>query len=85
MKKIVGLFVLGIAIVGIGQAISATRQAGLLAKMEAFMESCPPVQAMRKLEEQNTEMIDLLREQNALLWRHSAGEEPVAPAVAESA
>ncbi len=82
MKKIIGLFVFGVAIVGIGQA---ARQGGLMAKMEAFMESCPPIQALRKLEEQNTEVIDLLREQNALLWRHSANGEPVAPAVAESA
>ncbi len=82
MKKIIGLFVLGVAIVGIGQA---ARQGGLMAKMEALMESCPPIQALRKLEEQNTEVIDLLREQNALLWRHSAGEEPATPAVAKSA
>ncbi len=82
MKKIIGLFVLGVAIVGI---VQAARQGGLMAKMEALMESCPPIQALRKLEEQNTEVIDLLREQNALLWRHSAGEEPATPAVAKSA
>ncbi len=85
MKKIVGLFVLGVAIVGIGKAVSTARQGGLMAKMEALMESCPPIQALRKLEEQNTEVIALLREQNALLWRHSAGEEPATPAVAKSA
>ena len=85
MKKIVGLLALGVAIIGIGKAVSAIWQGGLMAKMEALMESCPPIQALRKLEEQNTEVIDLLREQNALLWRHSAGEEPVAPHVAKSA
>ncbi len=85
MKKIVGLLVLGIAIVGIGKAVSTVRQGGLMAKMEALMESCPPIQALRKLEEQNTEVIELLREQNALLWRHSAGEESTAPAAAKSA
>ncbi len=85
MKKIVGLLVLGVAIIGIGKAVSVIWQGGLMAKMEALMESCPPIQALRKLEEQNTEVIDLLREQNALLWRHSAGEEPATPAVAKSA
>ncbi len=85
MKTVLGLVVLGIAIVGVGKAVSAVRQGGLLEKMEAFMESCPPIQAMRKLEEQNEEVIGLLREQNALLWRHSAGEEPAPPAVAKSA
>ncbi len=85
MKKIVGLFVLGVAIVGIGKAVSTVGQGGLMAKMEALMESCPPIQAMRKLEEQNEEVIELLREQNALLWRHSAAEEPVAPPFSKSA
>ena len=85
MKKILGLVVLGVAIVGVRKTVSAVRQGGLLEKMETFMERCPPVQAMRKLEEQNDEVIGLLREQNALLWRHSAGEEPAAPAVAKSA
>lgn len=85
MKKIVGLLVLGAAVVGLGKAVSAIRQGGLMAKMDAFMESCPPVRALRKLEEQNVEVIDLLREQNALLWRHSAGEQPAASAVAKSA
>lgn len=85
MKKIVGLLVLGVAIVGIGKAVSVIGRSGLMAKMEALMESCPPIQALRKLEEQNTEVIELLREQNALLWRHSAGEEPATPPVAKSA
>ena len=85
MKKIIGLLVIGAAIVGVAKAISALRQDGLVEHMEAFMERCPPIQAMRKLEAQNGEMIGLLRDQNALLWRHSAGEAPATPNVAESA
>ncbi len=85
MKKIVGFLVLGVAIAAIGKAVSAIQQGSLMARMEALMESCPPIQAMRKLEDQNEEVIELLREQNALLWRHSAAEEPVAPPVAKSA
>ncbi len=78
MKKIVGLIVLGAAIVGIGKAVSAGRQGGLVEKMEAFMEGCPPIQAMRRLEEQNSEVISLLRDQNALLRSQSPPQESVA-------
>ncbi len=80
MKKILGLFVLGIAVIGIGKAVSVVRQGGLLEKMEAFMESCPPIQALRRLEEQNTEVIGLLRDQNAMLWKKNSTEKPISKA-----
>ncbi len=80
MKKILGLFVLGIAVIGIGKAVSVVRQGGLLEKMEALMESCPPIQALRRLEEQNTEVIGLLRDQNAMLWKKNSAEKPVSKA-----
>lgn len=80
MKKILGLFVLGIAIVGIGKAVSVVRQGSLLEKMEALMESCPPIQALRRLEEQNTEVIGLLRDQNAMLWKKNSTEKPISKA-----
>ncbi len=80
MKKIVGLVLLGVAIVGIGKAVSVVRQGGLMEKMEALMESCPPIQALRRLEEQNTEVIGLLRDQNAMLWKKNSTEKPISKA-----
>ncbi len=80
MRKLLGLVVLGIAIVGMRKAVSAVRQGGLLENMEAFMEGCPPIQALRKLEEQNAEVIGLLRDQNALLWKKNSAEKPISKA-----
>ncbi len=81
MKKVVGLVLLGVAFVGIRKGVSAILQGNLLEKMESAMESCPPIKAMRKLEDQNTEMIGLLRDQNAMLWRRNSVDAPASEAV----
>lgn len=46
--------------------------------MEALSKRCTPIQAMRRLEEQNSEVIDLLRDQNALLRRETPPRETIA-------
>ncbi len=79
MKVLVGLALGALAVVGAGGYLARAKLGRLPAKMEALMESCPPIQAMRRLEEQNDKVIDLLHDQNALLRRDNAG----APAVVE--
>ncbi len=81
MRKLVGLLLLGIAFVGVRKGVSAVLQGDLLGKMESAMEGCPPIKAMRRLEEQNDEVIGLLRDQNAMLWKKNSVEAPLSEAV----
>lgn len=81
MKKLVGLVLLGVAFVGIRKGVSAILQGNLLGKMESAMEGCPPIKALRRLEEQNDEVIGLLRDQNAMLWKKNSVEAPLSEAV----
>lgn len=64
MKMLLGMALGLIAVAGAGRYIASGR---LFERMEAAMERCPPIQRMRRLEQQNDEVISLLREQNTLL------------------
>ena len=81
MKKLLGLIALVVAVGAVRRAVGGRPRGRLLEKVEAAIERCPPMVAMRRLREQNDEVITLLREQNALLRRESFSSQRVAETV----
>jgi hypothetical protein len=81
MKKLLGLVAVLVALGAVRRLVARWPRGFLLEKIEAAIEQCPPMVAMRRLGEQNEEVISLLREQNALLRREPAARERVAGVV----
>jgi len=73
MKKLVVVLAAMFAVAAVVRAIVRMSGAGFGRRLEAAMEACPPIARMSRLEAQNEEVIGLLRQQNELLRRETAG------------